>query len=310
MFRVPCSFGHWIRLSLCVLTLGQVAVAQTPQTINFATEDDITIVGDFVPAEATGDKTVKAPLVILLHMYRHDRSTWRPLVPTLHERGYAIMAIDVRGHGASVGPPGKKFAERVVKRDARLFRAMHRDVQAAYQWASAERDDVDLTRVALVGASVGCSIAIDYAARDKSVDVVVCLSPGVDYLGVDTVTHLADYGDRPILLLASDEEKAGPETIAKQAGGAEVKLFRQPGHGTRLFEKVRTLPTEIADFLDGHVGEPAEHPVVASYKSKSGVYHKPGTGFANRISDKNKRWFSSAEEAESRGMRPVKRGGG
>jgi len=55
---------------------------------------------------------------------------------------------------------------------------------------------------------------------------------------------------------------------------------------------------------------PAEHPVVASIKSKAGVFHEPSSGSGRRISEKNRRWFSSAEEAEARGLRPPKRRGG
>jgi len=308
------AFPGYLHVAFVLLAVGGVCGgadrAPEPDTRKVAveTDDGVPIFGDFFAPEP-GVKGDKAPLVILLHMYRQDRGTWAPLVPALSERGYAVVAIDLRGHGESVGPENKKLPDRVIKRDGRVFRSMHRDVKAAYEWA-ARQDGIDPTRFALVGASVGCSVAIDYAARDRSVDVVVCLSPGTDYMGVPTVSHIGKYGDRPILMLASEDEKKAPETLAKLAPGAEVRLAPKAGHGTRMFDEIETLPATIAGFMDKHIGEPAKDPVVASIKSKSGVFHDVSSSTAGRITQKNKRWFSSAEEATARGLRPPKRRGG
>ena len=127
-----------VMLSLVWILAGAETFAAAPPAlvVRFNTEDGVTIVGDFV-APRLRQKGRPAPLVILLHMYMQDRSTWAPLVPELHKRGYATLAIDLRGHGEStVGPPSQNLRERVVKRHKRVFRAMHRDVAAAYQWAA------------------------------------------------------------------------------------------------------------------------------------------------------------------------------
>ena len=239
-------------------------------------------------------------------MYMQDRTTWAPLVPELHKRGYATLAIDLRGHGESiVGPPSQNLRERVVKRHKLVFRAMHRDVAAAYQWATrvaGETGTIDMSRLALVGASVGGSVAIDYAARDRSVDVVICLSPGVNYMGIDSVAHSSKLGNRAFLMLADPNEKAAPQALAALAGNADVTLLAGAGHGTRMFGAIKDLPTQIADYLDAHIGQPTAQPVVASINSD--VFHNPTSGTAKRISAANRRWFSSADEAKARGLRP------
>jgi pimeloyl-ACP methyl ester carboxylesterase len=49
----------------------------------------------------TGNQTT--PTVILLHMLGKDRSTWSNFASTLSQKeGYAVLSIDLRGHGESV----------------------------------------------------------------------------------------------------------------------------------------------------------------------------------------------------------------
>src|ERR1044071_9524015 len=46
----------------------------------------------------------KAPGVILLHQRAKDKGSWGSLPAQLVKQGYAVIAIDLRGHGESVGP--------------------------------------------------------------------------------------------------------------------------------------------------------------------------------------------------------------
>ena len=44
-----------------------------------------------------------APGVLLLHMEGRDRGAWDTLPERLQARGYAVLAVDLRGHGATGG---------------------------------------------------------------------------------------------------------------------------------------------------------------------------------------------------------------
>ncbi|MFH0980996.1 MAG: alpha/beta fold hydrolase, partial [Planctomycetota bacterium] len=85
-------------LGLAGITLAASEPVREPA--HFTTEDGVEILGDFYPPAAAG----RAPAVILLHIYRSDRTSWRPLIPKLHEAGFAVLALDMRGHGESVQP--------------------------------------------------------------------------------------------------------------------------------------------------------------------------------------------------------------
>lgn len=318
---MPSMMAHkaFLRASAIVLTIAAMTFAQraTPapasEPIRFQTDDKvpITLAGTYT-SPPVDPKTRRAPAVILLHMYGEERSTFDPLVPALHRAGFAVLAIDLRGHGESVEPASLKLAEKMEDRDPRLFRDMVKDVEAACRWLS-RRPDVDAARIAIVGASVGGSIALEYAAKDKSVDAVVMLTPGLDYLGLDARASARKFRYRPVLMLTAEEERGGADDLAREIPDAKLTVVgpRPAGghsmalHGTRMLGKAPGVEKAIVDFLVTAVGSPSEKPVVASMIGE--VYYEPGTSQADRLSPDNLRTFSSAAEAEARGYRPPKR---
>lgn len=287
-----------------VSTFAQAAAAHDPIRVEYTTTDGVKIVGDFW----TPIKTTKtgAPLVILLHMYRSDRTAWHPQIVALEYAGFAIMSIDLRGHGESIEPAAMNLAARVQSRDATLFNAMHKDVAGAYEWVRS-RSDVDLSRIAIIGASVGCSVALDYAQRDLSVDTVALLSPGTTYLGVDSMAHIKDFGPRHVLLITSEEERArGFDELvsAAKSGGAHVEekiLAGSKIHGTRMYGKVNGIEERIAKFLETHVSEMQGEHVYGT--TVSDAYFTQKQIAVMRFKPGVLRTYSSAAEAEQRGLK-------
>jgi hypothetical protein len=196
------------------------------------------------------------------------------------------------------------LARRAAERDPTLFREMYRDVFAAYHFLS-RQPSCDMARVALVGASVGCSVAIDDASRDRSVDVVVCLSPGENYLGLDSRAHMtrfAEYGPRAVLLVATALEREACDTLAGINPQATVRIVGEGKvHGTGMFGAIKGIEQDITKFLVEHVGEPAKNPVVGAVVGDE--CFNPGSREAMEIDEPHRRCYSSAEEAEERGLK-------
>ncbi|MCH7813653.1 MAG: alpha/beta fold hydrolase [Planctomycetes bacterium] len=286
--------------AVTVLLGAGVCPAHGPEPVFFSTEDGLDLVGTYyAPDEGTN-----APVVILLHMYRSDRSAWDPILETLHSQGLAVLAIDLRGHGQSIHPTSMDLKQKVAARDEATFRAMWRDVMAAYAWLT-EQPNVDLSRLALVGASVGCSVAIDYAARDRSVDVVVCMTPGEKYLGVDSRKHIAEYAKhslRPILLLATEKERQACDALGKIHKSADVHIVG-PGkvHGTRMFGQIDGIEDQMAEFLVKHLGQPGQKPVAAAVDGAE--YFDLDSALDIDLEPGHRRLFTSATEAKARGLR-------
>lgn len=286
----------WTLALVCLPQLGlaQNLPAAKPVTLN--TFDGHTLFGDYY-APLMAD--VDAPVVILLHMYGHDRKSWAPLIPLMHDEGFAILAIDLRGHGESAT---EETAEQVERRDSKLFRDMYQDLRAAYDWIATQKR-VDRSRFALVGASVGGSVALRYAAKDRSVDAIVALSPGANYLGLNSERDIRRIQGRKLLLIATGDERRAAENLAARTQGAKAVIFEHPAaHGTDMFGPVSGVEQRIVRFLRRSVGRPTDTTRYGSINSN--VFHKKGSQYIDRIKPTNMRLYSSDKEAISRGLRP------
>jgi len=258
-----------------------------PEKVEFTTADGIKIHAIYVPAgasEADRQPLSDVPAVVLLHMYRSDKSSWQPLFAPFVRRGMALLAIDMRGHGQSVaGPDGEDLAKLALSRDPKLFRDMHRDAEAAVKWLTDHGHAKK--RIGLLGASVGCSVAIDAARRDPGLRVVGVLTPGTEYLGIPTMKHVQDWGDRALLLASSEEEAPrGAEPIQKYLSrqeGSRVTLWRFPKHGihgTRMFGQVQGIEAKLAAWFAENLGGRAV-PVPAAARKEARPHKlekKPG----------------------------------
>ncbi len=232
-----------------------------PTPVEFQTADGVTIYGWYLH---TGDHSSEdgkphgkehfadQPAVVLLHMFRSDRYAWQTLVGTFRERGIATLFLDLRGHGESTrGPGGEDLSLQVRDRDPALFNAMWQDAAGAVQWLVDHGHRRE--HIGLLGASVGCSVAVDAARRDPSLRTVGVLTPGEHYLGVPTLKHLQEWGNRELLLVSSPEEwdqGAGPIQASLQAAGkASVTAWMIPGkkiHGTRMLRAIPNLDDRLA----------------------------------------------------------------
>lgn len=271
------------------------------EVVRFTTDDGVEIAAEFQrPPHHEG----KAPVAILLHTYKGDRTNWAALTEKLNLAGVATLALDMRGYGDSGGKDKDKLKEQVIQRSPKLFNSMYLDAKAALEFLI-KQDDLDPSRVALIGASVGCSVSLDYAARDKSVDAIVCLSPGMNYLGVDSTKAAPRITGRNVLLMATEAERKAVDELAKINPELTPKIVG-PGkvHGTDMFGKIDGVEMMIVDFVVKSLGEPAEKPVYGHYE---GEYHYDTYEKAERPDPTTVvhaiRVFSSAEEAEKRGLR-------
>ncbi len=281
-----------------------IAGPATVEVVRLRTSDGIEIVGDFV---AAGDAAHPAPVAILLHMYGSNRSSWAPLIAPLHEAGLSTLAIDLRGHGDSGAPKTDSIRAAIQAGHAVVFRDMSRDVAAARGWL-ATRGDIDQARVALVGASIGCSVAFNYAIQDVSVDVVVAMTPGTGYFGLDSTIPMREFGSRPVLLMATAHEREACDKLADLNSYATKRILgKMTAHGTRMFHAQKNVAQMIVDFLSEGVGARSVSPVV-SVEGGDVFYDTTKALLASvgQVKHETLRWFSSAEEATSRGLHPAR----
>lgn len=226
------------------------------------------------PKEAKEGWRKQAHAVVLLHMYRSDHTAWEPILGKFAKQGVSTLAIDMRGHGANTrGPKNEDLAKRMVERDEALFQSMYKDAFAAI--AMLEKRGFQRGHISLLGASVGCSVAIDAARRMDGLGPVAVMTPGLNYLGVNTEEQIKEWGTRELLIVTSTEEAGfGPAPLrdALRAAYAERKesspeavdhltyweIDQEGIHGTRMFGKVDGIEGRIVDWFVEHFAERAE----------------------------------------------------
>lgn len=227
-------------LSLHVPVMAQGGDAPEPVEVTLEAADGLLLVGDYYAA-APQEGEDAAPAVLLLHMLNSSRIMWRLLIPPLTEAGYAVLAVDMRGHGDTRGARDWPLAEQ--------------DVQAWLDWLRAQ-DGVDPARLNVVGASIGANLALRSMANDPALVTAVALSPGLDYRGVTTEDALATIGRRPVYLVVGQGDRSSADSVralaGQLAGEGLVRFYDSFEHGTSLLLEQDTLAPSIVHWLEGY----------------------------------------------------------
>lgn len=224
--------------AIAVLALAPRAPAAQAQEVSFRTDDGVTVVGSlYVPARP-------GPAVILLHAISRTREDWQPLATRLADAGFVALAIDLRGHGASGPLPEGTGLENL--------NPMVGDVKAARAFLSTRRE-VTPNRIGIAGASIGANLAILYASGDPAVRSIVLLSPGIDYRGLRPEAALKKYGDRPAMLVASQEDNYSANSARQLTGSGpgarDLRILGGAGHGTTMLARQADLAGAIVDWF-------------------------------------------------------------
>lgn len=213
----------WMVIALLLLAFPAVAQDTMEATVvEIEADDGLALVGDYyAPSEENG----LAPAVLLLHMLGSNRSAYEPLIPALLEEGYAVLTMDMRGHGDTGGSQDW---------DAALT-----DVGTMLGWLR-EQEGVDAEQVAIIGASIGSNVALLGCAADDQCVTVVALSPGLDYRGVQPEMALLEgLAERSALLVASHNDGYSADSVTQMfssaTGFVEARLYPGGAHGTQLF---------------------------------------------------------------------------
>jgi pyridoxine 5-phosphate synthase len=219
---------------LSILLLSPTAEAAGTR-VSVPLTDGVVIAGEIYEASARS-----APAVLLVHMLSRNRGDWGGLPDRIRDAGMTALAIDLRGHGQSSG-------------SAQDLQVLIQDVRAAAQWLAA-RPNVRGDQIAIVGASLGASLALLAALDVPQVRALGLLSPSLDYRGLRTDTGLIRrLGSRSIWLVASDQDPLALRTLrdmaAEPSGPREQHVSTVLGHGTVLLDKDGDVARLLVDWL-------------------------------------------------------------
>ncbi|MBK7406087.1 MAG: alpha/beta fold hydrolase [Phycisphaerales bacterium] len=176
------------------------------EDVRFPTTDGLTLHGWFIPAVGRTPDAGPAPTVLHVHGNSGDIAAHLGNCRFLAAEGFNVFLFDYRGYGTSDRPRG------TLRRDQMLA-----DTEAALDFLAA-RNDVDHTRTAIFGYSLGAVLGLAAAADEPQVRAVVAFAGFSSWKGVaadhagllgrlligngeDAADSVGRLGDRPLLVV-------------------------------------------------------------------------------------------------------------
>jgi len=213
---------------------------------------------------AVGEDEKPRGTVLLVHDLEGSHKTVEPLAKGLQQLGYAVVAPDLRGHGASTTMTrGGEAADEI---DAKSLRkndllaiaaaaggrvreqaAMRGDLEAVRGWIKRKSDagELDIDRLCVVGCGAGGSLATlwtvaDYAwppttsgAQGRQVRAVALISPAWTFKGVSIQPAVKSDPLRkelPIMIIAGKNDRDAGRLVDQFKGQRPKEWFiQQPG---------------------------------------------------------------------------------
>lgn len=217
--------------------------------VRFAASDGFPLGATVIAAAGAA----RARAAVLLRAPGDTLADYDTLAVALRRGGWAVMLLDLRGSGWSVGPSCPYAATWAGREDA-LHTRTAKDVRDALR-ALALSATVDTTRYVIVGVERTASIAVEAASLDPRAQALVLLSP--DPVPVDQgITRAWIHRlQRPIFFSSAPEDFLRFEVTDAlyQAGDrarSRVADARAAGHGGRPFRGDPTAAPRLIGWLD------------------------------------------------------------
>ena len=223
----------------------------TAAKVTIDSPDGVKLIGTYLPAPKPD-----SPAVLLFHQWQSDRHSYDEFAKRMHEKGFAVLSIDGRGFGEST-KSADASAVTAGRTDADV-KDMLGDVDAAFNYLS-KQPNVDASKIGIVGASYGSSLALIYAAEHPNVAAVALLSPGLNYFGnMPTRPAVEKYGQRDLFIVVAK----GDEESAKAVDGLTIG---QPKHGFMVLPTGTFHGTEMFKYRDKTGGPPVVEDALESF---------------------------------------------
>ncbi|SMP72662.1 hypothetical protein SAMN06265222_115119 [Neorhodopirellula lusitana] len=235
--------------------------ALKPRREILKTKDNVDINAFYFPSPE-GKNAVP---VMVVHEWKGQAGPYMRLFLALREAGFAVVAVEYRGHGNS-----KKYTDRRgVEKDYNIATMGRRDVEAIVrydieavkQFLKSENNDgrLNLNALSMIGIGEGAILAGFWASRDwaipsvgrikqgQDVKALVYVSPEKNLNGMAMATPMQDPNlvQLPTLLIAGKASSQGRE--AEQLGSRLETVKKKQNRGKALGYELVLAQTSLSD---------------------------------------------------------------
>jgi alpha-beta hydrolase superfamily lysophospholipase len=190
-----------IALLAAVLIVTATSALAAATSVSIRADDGVLLSATWQPPSQP------APAVLLVHSFLRSHADWDPVAGRLHDAGFGVLALDLRGHGRSGGS---------ISPD--VFQPFVRDVKAALAWLE-KQPLVLAAHLGIGGLSLGATLAVVAAGADPAVRSVALISPAAEFRGLRALAAMRSFAGRSgaAFLVAGELDPYGSRTARQFA---------------------------------------------------------------------------------------------
>ena len=249
-------FKFFVMMTVFVtFALGQAFAAKLPVQVECEVADGSIIVADiYYPVV----KKKKYSTIVLLHSLGYNSSRWSDFAEGLANSGFAVVAIDFRGHGKSVYT-AKLNRQSWTNYKREVFKKYPEDVLAILKLIKEEHPKLSFDEWGIVGADIGSNVAVLVAeqARVKP-RTLVLISPHETYKGLFIPIAIVNIGKIPLLTVASkfDRTSLKAQVVLQKYAQSDfiIKNFDSSISGMLMLSNPE-ISTYITSWLESKVAQ-------------------------------------------------------
>lgn len=193
--------------------------------------------------------------VVLIPNFGGSRYSFELAVPKLMKSGFAVLALDPRGHGDSAkaadGSP-------VLLTTPQAWAGVSADVEAACAFLI--KQGIPATRLALMGAGTGGLVALTHAAAHaEHPKALILLSPPADDRGLGAINLAKSLRKMAVFITGATDEMDRTVTPWRDAFGHELAITHpavSAAGGTGIFGKAGGFETSLLEWLESSLSVP------------------------------------------------------
>lgn len=198
-------------------------------------------------------KKERYPLVIMLHSLGYSSGYWTDLPKLLNDKGYAVLLVDLRGHGQSLYDSNFRI-HYWTKYSETQFAKYPQDVMEVINYVLYAYKNISNSEYVIIGADIGANAAILAAERLKTKPKgIVLISASLKFKGLYIPIAMTNIGTTPIMAIASKRDNYSFNQLNElkkfAQGRYDEKIYPVGGAGMLMLKANPDMSKDISNWV-------------------------------------------------------------